>query len=570
MLQSLQLLLLRVCIILEEADGRSITSQAMLQQLNMLRKEMHRDYYVLDSFRGNQAREDEAKGHNNMSHYFTLSKFSPAKRLFLSATSVAGTGGTCTPCVSVKEVQQVSKNLGTISFHMSEFLSFFKNYHPRYCQPYFMHLMIGLSLFGRQMEMERVMNFLMQTEPSTGESTGVLPITGPAGVGKSTLVAHVYNSEKAVIKQFSTTGYERSDSVVIDEVELQRHQQLQKLYTSTRSGRDFQKDIVRAAEGWVSIGNKHIEVGEDMAELSLSDLPNNYVYDLGFQPALERANHPYPSIIQENKATYRESSLSIQSVNCHLEEGQLANQPVEKNHLEKGQLAKHEKKQINSRGWAGGSGGKLSRLGGRLWAAAGRRFLEQCTALCPERATGEALDGVPALSGKVVPGQASDALTPEAYREFPRSAWWREVGRPVVAAAWWQGETRTESVDERLQRLQLLLLRVRVILEEADGRSVTNQAMLQQLNILRKEMYRGYYVLDSFRGNQDKAKGSNHNNFHEVRMHEILSGNMELLIVSFNSSQEKNLIFGTHFDFQIQAETDQVPPAELRAHYKLA
>jgi len=70
-------------------------------------------------------------------------------------------------------------------------------------------------------------------------------------------------------------------------------------------------------------------------------------------------------------------------------------------------------------------------------------------------------------------------------------------------------ETKTESVDEMLQTLQLLLLRVHVILEAADGRSITSQAMLQQLNILRKEMYRGYYVLDSFRGNQDKAKGDN-------------------------------------------------------------
>ena len=42
---------------------------------------------------------------------------------------------------------------------------------------------------------------------------------------------------QAVIKQFSTTGYEHSDSVVIDEVELQRHLQLDKLYSSTRSGR---------------------------------------------------------------------------------------------------------------------------------------------------------------------------------------------------------------------------------------------------------------------------------------------------------------------------------------------
>ncbi|KAK8460493.1 hypothetical protein SEVIR_2G337900v4 [Setaria viridis] len=76
----------------------------------------------------------------------------------------------------------------------------------------------------------------------------------------------VAKQQQAVIKQFSTTGYERSDSVVIDEVELQRHQQLDKLYSSTRSGRDFQKDIVRAGEGLVSIGNKHIEVGTKFSE----------------------------------------------------------------------------------------------------------------------------------------------------------------------------------------------------------------------------------------------------------------------------------------------------------------
>ena len=79
---------------------------------------------------------------------------------------------------------------------MSEFLTFLKNYPPRYRQPYFMHLMIGLSMFGRQMEMERVINLLMQNELCTEQSIGVLPIIGPAAVGKSTLVAHVYNSEK--------------------------------------------------------------------------------------------------------------------------------------------------------------------------------------------------------------------------------------------------------------------------------------------------------------------------------------------------------------------------------------
>ncbi|CAN0864718.1 SH3 domain-containing protein 3 [Linum grandiflorum] len=54
--------------------------------------------------------------------------------------------------------------------------------------------------------------------------------------------------QQAVRKQFSGSGYESSDSVVIDEVELQMHQQLEKLYRTTRAGREFQKDIVRAAE----------------------------------------------------------------------------------------------------------------------------------------------------------------------------------------------------------------------------------------------------------------------------------------------------------------------------------
>ncbi|KAK1304519.1 hypothetical protein QJS10_CPB11g01802 [Acorus calamus] len=71
---------------------------------------------------------------------------------------------------------------------------------------------------------------------------------------------------QAVIKQFSTTGYESSDVMVIDEVELQRHQQLEKLYRSTRAGKDFQKDIVRAAEAYTAIGLKKIEVGAKLSE----------------------------------------------------------------------------------------------------------------------------------------------------------------------------------------------------------------------------------------------------------------------------------------------------------------
>ncbi|CAN1283314.1 SH3 domain-containing protein 3 [Linum perenne] len=53
----------------------------------------------------------------------------------------------------------------------------------------------------------------------------------------SRLRDQVAKQQQAVIKQFSASGYESSDSVVIDEVELHRHQQLEKLYRTTRAGR---------------------------------------------------------------------------------------------------------------------------------------------------------------------------------------------------------------------------------------------------------------------------------------------------------------------------------------------
>ncbi|OEL14322.1 hypothetical protein BAE44_0024660 [Dichanthelium oligosanthes] len=53
--------------------------------------------------------------------------------------------------------------------------------------------------------------------------------------------------------------------------------------------------------------------------------------------------------------------------------------------------------------------------------------------------------------------------------------------------------------EEDLHMLRLLLLRSGTIAEEAEGRRVTNRAMLWQLGALRDEMLRGYYVLDTIR-----------------------------------------------------------------------
>ncbi|KEH20702.1 clathrin-binding protein [Medicago truncatula] len=82
----------------------------------------------------------------------------------------------------------------------------------------------------------------------------------------SKLREQVVKQQQAVIKQFSGSGYESSDVVVIDEVEMQRHQHMEKLYRATRAGRDFQKEIVKAAETFTAISYKHIETGTKLSE----------------------------------------------------------------------------------------------------------------------------------------------------------------------------------------------------------------------------------------------------------------------------------------------------------------
>ncbi|OEL24389.1 hypothetical protein BAE44_0014590 [Dichanthelium oligosanthes] len=53
------------------------------------------------------------------------------------------------------------------------------------------------------------------------------------------------------------------------------------------------------------------------------------------------------------------------------------------------------------------------------------------------------------------------------------------------------------ATEDDAARLQRALLRARAVVEEAEGRQIANQAMLLQLNQLRREMFRGAYELDA-------------------------------------------------------------------------
>ncbi|XP_004972146.1 disease resistance protein RGA2-like [Setaria italica] len=197
-LQELRCVLLRIQATAEEAEGRHITNQAMLHQLQMLREAMNKGCYLLDNFTYRMLQQ-ESSNVQVSDHPFPLSKFNPAKGLRFSTRRmiVAFQGD------GAKEVQKMLGSLHSIISDMAEFIIFLKSYPPISREPYSKHLFLENCMFGRQTELEKIISFLLQPEPPGTERLQVLPITGPPRVGKSTLVEHVCYDER-VRNHFST------------------------------------------------------------------------------------------------------------------------------------------------------------------------------------------------------------------------------------------------------------------------------------------------------------------------------------------------------------------------------
>ncbi|XP_047043842.1 disease resistance protein RGA2-like [Lolium rigidum] len=191
-LQRLHQLLLRISAAVEEAEGRCITNQGMIRQVSMMIKQMFRGYYLLDSFKcRNNKTDDEEVSLSS----FAQSKFNPAKR-FRRLSSNTQIESMEIGRDSSKELKQVVLVLESMVADMKEFAIFLMNYPRMYRQPYGSYLFLDNCMFGRQMEKEQAISFLLQAEPLVGGNLGVLPIVGPRLIGKSTLVEHVYDDER--------------------------------------------------------------------------------------------------------------------------------------------------------------------------------------------------------------------------------------------------------------------------------------------------------------------------------------------------------------------------------------
>ncbi|KAM0840883.1 hypothetical protein ACQ4PT_059365 [Festuca glaucescens] len=189
-LQRLRQLLLRIHVVVEEAEGRHVTNQGMIRQVRTMREQMFRGYFLLDAFR---CREKKSEGKEVSCFLFAQSKFNPAKR-FRPLSSNTQTESMVIGGYSSKELKQVTLVLESMVSDMKEFAIFLMSY-PRMCrQPYGAYLYLDKYMFGRQMEREQAISFLLQAEPNG--KLGILPIVGPGLVGKSTFVEHVCEDER--------------------------------------------------------------------------------------------------------------------------------------------------------------------------------------------------------------------------------------------------------------------------------------------------------------------------------------------------------------------------------------
>ncbi|CAL5077206.1 unnamed protein product [Urochloa decumbens] len=176
--------LLRAQVIIDEAMGRHITNQAMLLQLSMVRDAMYRGYYMLDTFSyqsHHEGRKDKAVTRSSSS-----SEVNSRKRLSSFSRNT----------LVLEQMQEALDDLSSLILDVQELVVFLASYPRMSRQPYSMHLQLANCMFGRQMEAQFVINFLLSPQPHGTKELDVLPVVGPCHVGKSTLVAHVCKDER--------------------------------------------------------------------------------------------------------------------------------------------------------------------------------------------------------------------------------------------------------------------------------------------------------------------------------------------------------------------------------------
>ncbi|KAF8659806.1 hypothetical protein HU200_058273 [Digitaria exilis] len=91
--------------------------------------------------------------------------------------------------LSVDEIDRVLQRLQVMSCDLTEFIMLLQNCQP-ISRPIATNIFRDGQMFGRHVDKERIINFLLHEDDQSTEELGVLPIVGGNEIGKTTLVQY--------------------------------------------------------------------------------------------------------------------------------------------------------------------------------------------------------------------------------------------------------------------------------------------------------------------------------------------------------------------------------------------
>ncbi|KAF7013033.1 hypothetical protein CFC21_027161 [Triticum aestivum] len=207
--QRLQHLLMRVSILVEEADGRYITNSGMLLQLKMLSEAMYKGYRVLDTLRYKSLQDragfDKVSINDPSSSSLYLAIPFKRSRTYSEKDDKA---------MSL-ESDGALESLEIVVAHMAEFVVLLGGCERMSRRLYDIYLYTNNFMLGRHAEKQKLLTFLLEQNNLVGDhALAILPIIGGVGVGKKTLVAHVCRDER-VHSHFSSILHLNGDNLMM-------------------------------------------------------------------------------------------------------------------------------------------------------------------------------------------------------------------------------------------------------------------------------------------------------------------------------------------------------------------
>ncbi|KAF8666404.1 hypothetical protein HU200_053511 [Digitaria exilis] len=179
-----------------------------LQWLSELIDGEHQGRYLLDMIgngSGGDRNELEHKDYCSdkvlpLPRASSISPFNPAKRMRVAARSAMKRALSICD-LGADEIDRVLESLQGVSADLGEFIMLLQGYQ-QISRPLPTNIFVDGQMFGRHVEKERIINFLLHTDDRSSKKLGVLPIVGAIGVGKTTLVQHACDDDR-VRRHFS-------------------------------------------------------------------------------------------------------------------------------------------------------------------------------------------------------------------------------------------------------------------------------------------------------------------------------------------------------------------------------